>query len=128
MKDKITLTSQERAIKCALFAMDKKALDIKILEIGRLSSIADYLVLASGRSDKQTQAIADSIKQGLKPFAKVLDVEGLREGNWIVIDYGDVIVHVFQERVRHYYDLEELWSAALPLEFPQEDRGEGGAG
>ena len=61
MKDKITLTSRERAIKCALFALDKKALDVKVLEIKPLSSIADYLVLASGRSDKQTQAIADSV-------------------------------------------------------------------
>ena len=125
MKVKDTLTSRERAIKCALFAMEKKALDVKVLEIGRLSSIADYLVLASGRSDKQAQAIADSVKQGLKTFGKVLDVEGMREGNWIVIDYGDVIVHIFQEKTRRYYDLDGLWSAAPDLELPQEDHGEG---
>ncbi len=64
MTDKVKLTSRERAIKCALFALDKKALNVKVLEIGRLSSIADYLVLASGTSDKQTQAIADSVKTG----------------------------------------------------------------
>ncbi|MGD0845172.1 MAG: ribosome silencing factor [Geobacteraceae bacterium] len=125
MKDKITLTSRERAIKCALFALDKKALDVKVLEIKPLSSIADYLVLASGRSDKQTQAIADSVKKGLKAFDKVLDVEGLREGNWIVIDYGDVIVHIFQEKTRRYYNLDDLWIAAPGLEIPQEDHGEG---
>ena len=64
MAEKTKMTAQERAIKCAALALDKKALDVKILEIGKLSSIADYLVLASGRSDKQTQAIAESVRQG----------------------------------------------------------------
>jgi ribosome-associated protein len=100
--------------------LEKKALDVKALQIGKLSSIADYLVLASGRSDKQTQAIADSIRKGLKKFGKALDVEGLKEGNWIVIDYGDVIVHIFQEEVRRYYNLDELWIAAPNLEIPED--------
>jgi ribosome-associated protein len=125
MTDKVKLNSRERAIECALFALEKKALNVKALEIGRLSSIADYLVLASGTSDKQTQAIADSVKQGLKKFGKALDVEGLREGNWIVIDYGDVIVHIFKEEVRRYYNLEELWSAAPCLEIPEEEIARG---
>ncbi len=124
----ITLTSRERAIKCAALALDKKALDVRVLEIGRLSSIADYLVLATGRSDKQAQAIADSVKQGMKKFGKVLDVEGMTEGKWVVIDYGDVIVHIFQEEQRRYYDLDELWSAApavaIPEEFLWEGKGE----
>lgn len=128
MKDNATLASRERALKCALFALDKKALNVKILEIGRLSSIADYLVLASGTSDKQTQAIADSVKKGLKKFGKALDVEGLREGNWVVIDYGDVIVHIFQESVRRYYDLDELWDKAPMLEIPEEAEMKGIAG
>lgn len=81
MTDKPTLTPLERALQCARFALDKKALDVKVLEIGRISSIADYLVLATGRSDKQAQAIADSVKKGLKKYGKVLDMEGLREGN-----------------------------------------------
>jgi len=126
MRDKITLTAQERAMMCAALALDKKALDVKVLEIGRLSSIADYLVLASGRSDKQTQAIAESIRQGLKKFGKALDIEGVKEGNWIVIDYGDVIVHIFQEEVRRYYNLDELWTAAPSLPIPEEYQGEGG--
>ena len=125
MRDKIKLTAQERAIKSAALALDKKALDVKILEIGRLSSIADYLVLASGRSDKQTQAIADSVRQGLKKFGKALDIEGVKEGNWIVIDYGDVIVHIFQEEMRRYYNLDELWSAAPEVEIPAEYHWEG---
>jgi len=125
MRDKIKLTAQERAIRCAALALDKKALEVRVLEIGRLSSIADYLVLASGRSDKQTQAIADSIRQGLKKFGKALDIEGVKEGNWIVIDYGDVIVHIFTEEMRRYYSLDELWSAAHEVEIPAEYRWEG---
>ena len=125
MRGKITLTALERAMKCAALALDKKALDVKVLEIGGLSSIADFLVLASGRSDKQTQAIADSIRQGLKKFGKALDIEGVKEGSWIVIDYGDVIVHIFQEEVRRYYNLDELWSAAPGVPVPDEYRWEG---
>ena len=125
MRDKTKLTAQERAIKSAALALDKKALNVKVLEIGRISSIADYLVLASGRSDKQTQAIADSVRQGLKKFGKALDIEGLKEGNWIVIDYGDVIVHIFQEEMRRHYNLDELWSAAPMLPIPEEYQWEG---
>ncbi len=125
MREKIKLTAQERAIKCAALALDKKALDVKVLEIGRLSSIADYLVLASGRSDKQVQAIADSVRQGLKKYGKALDIEGVKEGQWIVIDYGDVIVHIFQEEIRRYYNLDELWSAAPSIPIPEEFQWEG---
>ncbi len=120
MTEKLALTSRERAVNCALFALEKKALDVRILEIGRLSSIADYLVLATGKSDKQTQAIADSVKKGLKKYGKALDVEGLKEGNWIVIDYGDVIVHIFLEELRRYYDLDELWQAAPGVDIPED--------
>jgi len=120
MNDNIMLDSRERALKCALFALEKKALDVKVLEIGRLSSIADYLVLATGTSDKQTQAIADSVRKGLKRFGKALDVEGLKEGNWIVIDYGDVIVHIFHEKLRRYYDLDELWINAPVVDIPED--------
>jgi ribosome-associated protein len=125
MPTNITLTSRERAIKCAALALDKKALAVKVLEIGRISSIADYLVLASGRSDKQVQAIADSVKQGMKKFARALDIEGMTEGKWVVIDYGDVIVHIFQEQQRRYSDLDELWSAARAAEIPEEYLWEG---
>lgn len=117
-KTKETLTSRERALRCAELALDKKAHDVKILEIAHLSSIADYLVLATGTSDKQTQAIAESVKKGLKKFGKVLDLEGVREGKWIVMDYGDVLVHIFHEELRSYYDLDGLWSEAPLVEIP----------
>lgn len=120
MEDKVVLSAEERAVKCAAFALDKKALDVRVLEIRKLSSIADYLVFASGRSDRQVQAIADSVKQGLRPFDQVLDTEGYDEGRWVVIDYGDIIVHIFQEEVRAIYNLDELWERAREVEIPEE--------
>jgi ribosome-associated protein len=82
-------------------------------------------VLASGRSDKQTQAIADSVKEGLKQYGKALNIEGMTEGRWVIIDYADIIVHVFQEEVRRYYNLDELWGNAPLLEIPVEFLWEG---
>lgn len=125
MAEKEVLSSEERAVKCAALALDKKALNVKILEIGRISSIADFLVLADGQSDRQVQAIVDSVRKGLKKFGKPLDLEGEQEGKWAVIDYGDVIVHVFQEDVRRHYNLDELWSRAASVEIPEEFLWEG---
>lgn len=120
MQDKEVLSAEERAIKCAAFALDKKGLDVKILEIKKISSIADYLVLASGRSDRQVQAMAESVKLGLKPFDTPIDMEGYDEGRWIVVDYGDIIVHLFLEEVRKTYNLDELWSRAPLIGIPEE--------
>ncbi|MBJ6724806.1 ribosome silencing factor [Geomesophilobacter sediminis] len=120
MEGNEVLTAEERAVKCAAFALDKKALDVKIFSIGKISSIADYLVLASGRSDKQVQAIAESVKVGLKPWDRPIDTEGVDEGRWIVMDYGDIIVHVFQEEVRAIYNLDELWGRAGQVAIPEE--------
>jgi len=120
MQDKEVLSAEERAIKCAAFALDKKGLDVKILEIKKISSIADYLVLATGRSDRQVQAMAESVKLGLKPFDMPIDMEGYDEGRWIVVDYGDIIVHLFLEEVRKTYNLDELWSRAPQIGIPEE--------
>lgn len=115
---KPTLTASERALKCAELAYDKKAYDIKALDISKVSSIADYMVIISGSSDRQVQAIADNIRTGLKKYGKVNDVEGESEGKWIVMDYGDVLVHVFHDPMRSYYDLDGLWRMAPELELP----------
>lgn len=120
MSDREILAAEDRAMKCAAFALDKKALNVKVIEIRKISSIADYLVLASGRSDRQVQAIAESVKVGLKPYDRPLDMEGVNEGRWIVIDYGDIIVHVFQEETRAHYNLDELWGRAPQLAIPDE--------
>ena len=115
----MTLSSSERALRCAELAFDKKAYDIRVLDIATISSIADYLVIISGGSDRQNQAIADSIRIGLKKYGKVNDIEGANEGKWIVMDYGDVLVHIFHDEMRRRYDLDGLWSLAPQMELPK---------
>lgn len=118
--EKPALTATERALKCAELAFDKKAFDIRALDISRVSSIADYLVIVSCASDRQGQAIADHIRKELKRYGKVHDIEGESEGKWVVMDYGDVLVHIFHEPLRRYYDLDGLWGMAPELELPKE--------
>lgn len=93
--------------------LGKKALDIVVLDVSGLTSLADTFIICSGRSNRQVTAIADYIrtdlkKQGVAP----LSVEGLQEGHWVLMDYGDVVIHVFYDDVRRFYDLEGLWSDA----------------
>jgi ribosome-associated protein len=116
------LESKQRAILCAAYALDKKAFDVRILEVRGLSSLTDYLLLASGRSDRQVQAVAESVRLGLKKDHAVLPlaVEGMNEGRWVLIDYGDVMVHIFQQPVREFYDLDGLWSEAAEISVPDE--------
>jgi len=116
--EKKHLSATERAIKSAELAFDKKAFDIKAIDITKVSSIADCLVIVSGSSDRHVQAIADNIRNGLKKFGKVNDIEGSTEGKWIVMDYGDVLVHIFHEPLRSYYDLDGLWSTGSELPLP----------
>jgi ribosome-associated protein len=118
--EKTTLTASERALKCAELAFEKKAFDIRVRDISRVSSIADYMVIISGASDKQNQAIADNIRTGLKKFGKVQHVEGATDGKWIVLDYADVLVHIFHDQLRRFYDLDGLWSNAPELELSAE--------
>jgi ribosome-associated protein len=94
-------------------ASDKKASDIVLLRTAELTTMADYFVIASGRSERQVQALSQAIvdelrDEGIKP----LGVEGLRSARWVLLDYGGVIVHLFAPEEREYYGLERLWSAA----------------
>ena len=91
----------------------KKAADIKVLDLRGLSSIADIFIICSALSNRQTAAISDFIERYLKNFGiKPLSVEGKNEGQWILLDYGEVVIHVFYEPVRKFYNLEGLWSDA----------------
>ncbi len=114
------LQSKDRALLAADYALDKKALNLRILEVKGLSSLTDYLLIASGRSDRQVQAIAEGVRLGLKQDHDTLPlaVEGMNEGRWVLLDYGDVMVHVFQEPVRDFYDLDGLWSEAPTVALP----------
>ncbi|HEY7746786.1 MAG TPA: ribosome silencing factor, partial [Desulfuromonadales bacterium] len=84
------MESKQRAILCAAYALEKKAFDVRILEVRGLSSLTDYLLLASGRSDRQVQAVAEAVRLGLKKehATPPLAVEGMNEGRWVLIDYG----------------------------------------
>jgi len=95
---------------------------VRVLDVRRVSSVADFIVLASGTSDRQVQAAAEAVHLGLKHQHGVrpLGIEGMNEGRWVLIDYGDVIVHVFQEPVRQFYDLDGLWRDALEVALPPE--------
>lgn len=111
------LTIEEKTRICALAADSRKANGILVLDVGPLSSIADRFLICSGSSDRQVQAIADAIrdeliKQGEKPLA----VEGYEQGTWILIDCADLILHIFDDETREFYNLEQLWHQAARIE------------
>ena len=113
------LESKEKALEAARAALDKKAKDILILSLHDLSTIADYFVICSGESTTQVKAITEQIKESLgKKALKPLGVEGLTYSHWVLMDYGDVIVHIFEGETRSFYELEKLWIDAkrIPLE------------
>ena len=90
---------------------DKKAADISIIDIGEISVLADYFIIASGTNRNQVQALADNVEEQLgKAGYEVRQTEGYRSANWVLMDYGDIIVHVFDSENRLFYDLERIWS------------------
>jgi ribosome-associated protein len=111
------MTPEELAVTIAEYAADRKALDIVQLDLRGIIGYTDYFVICTGRSDRQTKAIHDAIHQGMKSEHGLLPrrVEGLSEARWILIDYLDVIVHVFTPEMREYYRLEQLWGEAPAL-------------
>jgi ribosome-associated protein len=117
------LLSKDRALLCAGYALEKKALNVRVLNVRGLSSLTDYLVVAGGQSDRQVQAIAESVRVGLKLHHDLppMAVDGVREGRWVLLDYGDVMVHVFHEPVRDYYDLDGLWREAFEVPVPEDN-------
>jgi len=114
------LSSWQRALECTGSALDKKAYDLVVLDTAKHTSIADYFVICSGRSDRQVQAIADGVADHLSSLGvKPLVVEGREHGQWVLVDFGDVVVHVFYVPVRGFYDLERLWAKAPRVELPE---------
>ena len=92
---------------------DKKAEDLVMLDLRGLSSVTDTLVVASGHSDRHVQAVSESLAQEMKNHGYMpLGVEGLKGGRWALLDYGDVIVHIFYQEIRLHYDLEGVWRDA----------------
>ena len=113
------LSIEEKTRICALAADSRRANSILVLEVGPLSSIADRFLICSGSSDRQVRAIADAIREELtKQGEKPLAVEGYDQGTWILIDCADLIMHVFDDETREFYDLEHLWHQAARVEVP----------
>jgi ribosome-associated protein len=110
----------DTALLCVRFALEKKAYDLVLIDVAELTSLADYFLICTGRSDTQVQAITQSIEnnlaqQGVRP----LSIEGYGAGQWVILDYGDVVIHVFYEPVREFYDLERLWARAPRVALPE---------
>ncbi len=107
----MTVEEMQQAVVAAL--EDVKGYDIKVMDVSKMTSIASYMVIASGSSNRQTKSLANNVAVKLKELgAHVYGVEGNETGDWVLVDLGDVLVHVMLPAVRDYYNLEQLWGAA----------------
>jgi ribosome-associated protein len=107
------MNARKLAELCAQKCLEKKADNVIVLDLEEKSSVADYFVICSGFSDRQVAAIADFVaEEGGKAGAKAYSKEGIQAGNWALVDFGPVIVHVFQDHLRDFYSLESLWRDA----------------
>lgn len=120
------LDAKEISIAAARAASDKKAEDIVVLDVAALLVITDYFVICTGRNDRQVKTIADEVEEqlrieyGVKPIGR----EGVREARWVLLDFGDLVVHIFQPEERGFYRLERLWGDAPRVSLPADITGE----
>ena len=112
------MNSYEQSILTATAISSKKGLNIKLIEIGDISSLADYMVIATGTSSTHVKAIADEVEYQLDEAGiSVSHIEGYRSNSWILLDYVDVIVHIFSDEAREFYDLERLWQDGKEIDI-----------
>jgi ribosome-associated protein len=118
-QDEATIPNWLLAVRAA---ESKKATEIKVLDLTGITSFADYFVICTGSNQRQVQAIADEVNLRLKREAGELpiSVEGYDQAEWVLADYGDLLVHIFSPKSREYYDLERLWRSAKTIEIPAE--------
>ena len=120
MKPEILRSEIRAAVKAA---QDKQAVDITVLKLPGTGAFAEYFLLCSGRSQPQIKAIGEAIEERLDcEGARLAHREGKSGAEWVLLDYGDFIVHIFSARARQYYDLERLWRTAERIDFPAEER------
>jgi ribosome-associated protein len=101
-------------------ALEKKAYDVRVVQVEHLSSVADYFLIATGRSDVQVQAIARGIEERMNREGEhPLAIEGFNHGHWVALDYDDVMIHVFFEPAREFYRLDRNWSDAQEVQLPE---------
>lgn len=106
-------------------AAEKKALNVVMLDLREIASFTDYFIIASGMNERQVQAISDEIVETLKKSGTPVNrVEGYKTAEWILLDYGDFVMHIFGEKSRAFYDLERLWRESKRVELPPELAGE----
>ncbi len=119
------MTSEGKAFAAAEAALEKKAYDLVVLTAEHLDSIADYFLIMTGRSDVQVQAIARGIEERLaREGVRALSVEGFTNAHWVVLDYDDVVIHVFFEPTREFYRLETNWIDAREVRLPEPIRAQ----
>ena len=108
----------ERARICASVAADNRGRDVLVLDLRKLTSLVDYFVIATGTSRRQIHSMADEIDRAMNQMGdEKLGIEGYGESHWVLLDYGDIVVHLFDEATRKYYDLENLWGDAPRIEW-----------
>lgn len=113
-------SSLDLALKVLECCSEAKAKDLSLLDVSSIFDLASFFVIVSGRSDRQVQGISNRIQNhlqemGIEPFSK----DGYEQGHWVLMDYGDVVVHIFYEPVREYYDLERLWKDGQKVAIPE---------
>jgi ribosome-associated protein len=126
--DKCTEELDERICVALRAASDRKAVEIVVLDLREIASFTDYFIITSGTNVRQVQAIADAIVEQLKKQGtRAARVEGYNTAEWVLVDYGDFIVHVFEDKARKFYDLERLWRDAVRVALPADVTGTEGS-
>ncbi len=111
----------ERILLALQAASNKKAIDMVVLDLREIASFTDFFIIASGANERQVRAIAEGIVEALKKVGTpVARIEGHKTAEWILLDYGDFLVHVFDDKSRKFYDLERLWRESKRVTFPSE--------
>jgi ribosome-associated protein len=114
--------ARDTAATIAMAAIEKKAIALEILDVAGKVDYADFLVIMTGRSDRHAQALTQGIEDALRKKAiRPIAIEGLQRGSWVLIDFGDVVVHIFQDDARQLYDIDGLWLDARRLPVPGDD-------
>ena len=105
------MEAKKLAAKAFMLLDEKKAMDIKVIDISKVSVIADYFIITGGANERQVKALADNVEEKLAKEDGVTprSIEGYNNANWILMDYGDVIIHIFNQEDRLFYDLEKIW-------------------
>jgi len=115
------MDARERALCCINAALTRKAHNLVVMKVAEISSFADYFLICSGASDRQVKALCSSIEESLKKAGMApLGIEGEKHGRWALMDYDDVVIHVFLEPLREFYDIERLWADAPRMLIPDD--------